>query len=751
MNPLDLTPAGITSLAGKQVAQRLTVLYVLALSTIATLSIAGQVLVQYALHQHHGDSTVVNIAGRQRMLSQKLAKESLIAVNGTTGAERDIARNDLRETLALWQRSHLGLLRGDVELELPGKLSNAVAQQFDKIAIVFDTIDAAANELLESHDSELSSAARNDALARILTYEPRFLQGMNDIVFALDQESQDRVRRLQRIELWLLATTLVVLIIEGALVFRPAAAKIRETLSSLHFTGEALRESRDRAEEASRHKTQFLANMSHEMRTPLHVILGTLELAEDEATFEKATGYVTTIRGASNSLLHLVNDLLDLSQVEAGQLDLRYQSVNLTTFTRELVDSFYSLASTKELSLSLDFPANPVVGKIDETRLRQVLTNLIANAVKFTERGSVTIRLRCHDVGGVPHGEWAIIDTGPGIAKQERAKVFESFYQIDGSSQRRFGGVGLGLAISTKLVERMQGCLCLESELGRGSTFTVTLPLAPESNDSTSEKSAASDLTTSKIPRGRVLVVDDLPDARQLAAAMLRQLGQQVTTADSAEAALKLLESESYDLVLMDVQMPGMDGLEAVRRWRKQEQSAGSQRLPIIALTADALPHDRERCQTAGCDDYLAKPFDSRALSRVLSDRLAKSAALKLAEPFCFDPRPLLQRVQGRHDLVAGLIEAFATSCDATLESLRIAITNRDASQVRLLAHRLKGQLQNFDAHDAVSCAQKIESMSLNNDLSLCELHFEQLTTLITIARRSLADYRQLYNGGDQQ
>jgi signal transduction histidine kinase/ActR/RegA family two-component response regulator len=376
------------------------------------------------------------------------------------------------------------------------------------------------------------------------------------------------------------------------------------------------------AEAANYAKSEFLANMSHEIRTPMNSVLGAAQLLREESLSAHQSEFVTQILEAGRTLLGVINDILDFSKVEAGQLQIDRQPFALAASLARIGSLLGNAAHAKDLNLHIDCPPElqRAVLMGDALRLEQILINLVGNAVKFTAKGDVWLRVTASSLtSSSARLRFEVQDTGVGIDSENAARLFEPFVQADGATTRRFGGSGLGLSISRRLVELMGGVIGAEGVVGKGSTFWFELPF-----DLQSEGSAASSLSPRPAPHKgprlsglRCLVADDIPMNRVVIEQMLTREGAQVTLAADGQQALQLLEAEpdAFDAVLMDVQMPVMDGLAATRAIRND---LGLKDLPVIALTAGVLPEQRQQTREAGCTDFLRKPVDRDELVALL-------------------------------------------------------------------------------------------------------------------------------------
>ncbi len=531
---------------------------------------------------------------------------------------------------------------------------------------------------------------------------------------------------------------------------------------------EEFRRAKESAEQAARIKSEFLANMSHEIRTPLNAVLGIADLLAHTNLSPAQREYVGTIRNSGRGLLDVINDILDFSKIEAGKLELEsipFRPSDVLAEVRELLE-LRAVEKGLHLDTSID-AAVPAAVKGDPARLRQVLLNLINNAIKFTERGGITVHAERAqgDAAEETVIRFSVVDTGIGIPPERLERLFQPFSQVDSSTTRKYGGTGLGLAISRQLVEAMGGGLLATSELGKGSRFSFTvrfgtvadLPITPIS---LSPDSRAGDVLRTPVPIpsefARILLVEDNEINQVVAQKMLLQMGHAIDTVANGREALERLRARRYDLVLMDIQMPEMDGYETTREIRRLEGEIRN--VPIVAMTANAMKGDAEKCYAAGMDGYVSKPISLDTLRQVLKSYLQDAAPAVSAVPTPKPASPPEEPVVNVGRLVtvlgkdpanhAPVLRLFLKDGEDRMRQLESLLGSGDLARVKLVSHALKGASGNVGADGLARVLGPLEWAAEQGDVAACASSLAEARALFDQVRVFYEDYLGRPGGG---
>ncbi len=609
-------------------------IYIIFLTSILAVVVGTQIIIQIGLNKQNDDAAHINLAGQQLLLSQQISKVILyIDYANRQGALNKINGNldTLAQLLIKWKSGYSKLLISAQSSQNSPRIDQMLRENANRL----DTILVACKAMIENP----YSLTIQTSVSTIMNMEQPFLKNMNDIVNVYQLEAEEKLSSLKRIEIILSIITLIILALEFIFIFYPLLSRQHRDNRKLLTLTQDLKTARDKAENATRVKSDFLSSMSHEIRTPLNGIIGFSDLLMNTKLDETQRQYMATVNQSANGLLEIINDVLDFSKIEAGKLELAPEKTNIYELSKQVTDVVRFQAQQKGLKMKLSITEDtPDFIWVDAVRLRQVLVNLLGNAVKFTERGDVELYItplsRLND--GETLLRFSVRDTGVGVNPENQQKIFEAFSQEDATTSKKFGGTGLGLTISNRLLGLMASKLQLKSIPGVGSIFFYDVALKTEIKKESIESPVnhvASLKDNLKAPNSseiKILVAEDNVVNMSLIKIILtnRFPHAQISEAQNGKIALDSFMRESFNIVFMDVQMPLMNGYEATLAIRDYEARVENlSRTPIVALTAGAIAGEKEKCLNVGMDDFVSKPIVQAELERVIKIWLLKNMA----------------------------------------------------------------------------------------------------------------------------
>ena len=603
--------------------------YTLFVITIIAVTVVSQIIIRSHLDNQTNDGNKISLASYQSSVANEVAKFALnIYSERINSLSTKNSELELKKAIRKISDRHKALTYGNPKYNLEGENDKKIKTLLLSASKNLNKLEIAVQNVLSSNNSDAGN------LTEILLQSEDYSQILNEVVFAFEKENSAKISQLKRLELVLSGIMILVLLMEIFFVIKPALNKLKDSHLKLISTNEKLIHS-------DRIKSEFLAKMSHEVRTPLNGVIGMAHILSKGDLNSEQKESVSAIKSSALNLLDVINEILDFSKLESGKHQVEDINFSLKELVNQVLGILSPTATSKGLGLYSHIAKDiPEIIKSDELKIRQILTNLIGNAIKFTEKGEIILDIEQTDFEeDYSELTFSIKDTGIGIPVEKLDSIFESFTQADNSTSRKFGGTGLGLSICKNLVELLNGKIRVKSEFGKGSNFvfsiivshtevnlgnTLTGQIHEEKKNSNSmiqngknqiEQLGKKAKTLNKPLSGslRILVVEDNAINRAVALKSLKLLGLPASAAVDGEEAIKLIKSEIFDLILMDIQMPNLDGYECTTQIRRL-LSQNDQPV-IIAMTATVVSNTEDQFIKKGMDDYLPKPLDIDQLS----------------------------------------------------------------------------------------------------------------------------------------
>jgi signal transduction histidine kinase/HPt (histidine-containing phosphotransfer) domain-containing protein len=541
--------------------------------------------------------------------------------------------------------------------------------------------------------------------------------------------------------------------IEKPLEFKEVLVRVKTHLKIKYLqdlliqSNKDLKEAKEQADQANYSKSAFLTNMSHEIRTPMNSIIIANDLLSSTRLTTDQAEYLDIMKSSSRHLLSIINDILDLSQIESGKLQLYSDSFDLFKLLNDIEKMFSYQIKNKGLNFTFQRADNLIqFVEGDADRIRQILINLIGNALKFTNSGEIKVIVQLdHMESNEQYFKFEVHDTGIGISKDRLDDIFKNFTQADHTTRKKFGGTGLGLAICKKLVKLMKGNMYVESEDSKGSIFSFTIPLKAGQ--------MVTDIkydSNEQLPCLRILLVDDVHVNRKSASLLLQHMGHKVMVAENGINAIQILKTNAFDLIFMDLEMPEMGGVEATKLIRQGQAGKQTQNIPVIAMTAHAMAYIKKECLEAGMNDFISKPISKKALTKILSklsfiedmhetsvstDQNSQSVVSK-----DLDFQLLIDAFDGDSDSAAEIIAEARKDLNQYVQELRDAYESKDFDPLRIASHTLKGMTANICANISSELAKNLENAVKQKDLAHIDEAYELFMAQIRILESEMED-----------